>query len=121
MPGCLPFIFTAMLILRKTSAPLAQVWALMMMFSMASTNSSSPTARCQGLDNAGSGICDLRVNEAMYAYVHNAATTVQDGVEANLAAHEFSLEGALETACFNVFRDGFELNYKVGVFSILFS
>lgn len=46
--------------------------------------------RCNGLEN----LCDQPVNTVLFATLHNAATTTEDGVSW-FPNHEFALEGAL--------------------------
>jgi hypothetical protein len=48
-------------------------------------------ACCNGLEN----ICDMKINEIMFATVHNAMATKEDGFLLN-PSHRYSLESALE-------------------------
>ena len=56
-----------------------------------SDGTTTPSNCCNGLE----GLCDLRVNEVMYATLHNAMATFENGFLFG-PNHKFQLEGALE-------------------------
>lgn len=58
---------------------------------MQCSNPNDPTTCCNGLETN----CDLRVNEIMYATLHNAMATFDDGFIFG-PNHERQLEGAVE-------------------------
>jgi hypothetical protein len=81
MPTMFPSSISAVVISPKSTAPLAVPVII-------------PTADTTQLCNGHANLCDIPVNDVLFATVHNAASTVADGVFA-FPNHEKSLEDAL--------------------------
>mmetsp|Transcript_19987 Transcript_19987/g.43472 ORF Transcript_19987/g.43472 Transcript_19987/m.43472 type:complete len:387 (-) Transcript_19987:2422-3582(-) len=71
-----------------TSSPLAQPEY---QFLQCDSNNTDQSSCCNGIE----GLCDLRLNEILYATLHNGMATFEDGFLFG-PNHKYQLEGALE-------------------------